>query len=263
MGSHATDCYLQSDYFNKDSFRSDSPFFLRAAFSSLKLDGLVYVTSTDEYSSGGHRSLHSLVAYEAYVRPMPYANELGVRILIGGAVRESSVLGYAVSWGELGQIRCPCSNTKDAASLVVSGPLWTGPLHSVAYIMEMLNLAEQWRWVGNGAGTDLEKLLKRILEESDPRLPFGYIKWDEVASLAQTNTPSVRTIMNTVHKEYENVCLVAQNQQSDECFWCRRDMLQVDHILPPMQSRRTVSWQDESGLPKNYMGAENFKFLRY
>ncbi|XWS74491.1 hypothetical protein CRYUN_Cryun01aG0002600 [Craigia yunnanensis] len=224
-----TDCYLQRDYFDYidiDSFGSDSSFFLRAAFSSLKLDGLVYVTSTDGYSSGGHRPFHSLAAFGAYVRPMPYANELGLRILIGGAVREASVLGYhvtplfsyysyhgpvfrvllrmnrgklpdnrdygficycnrcgnsqAVSWGELGQIRCLCSNTKDAAPLVVSGPLWTGPLHSAAYIMEMLNLAEEWGWVGNGAGTDLEKLLKRMLEESDPRLPFGYIKLDEV-----------------------------------------------------------------------------------
>ncbi|XP_022764863.1 tRNA (guanine(26)-N(2)/guanine(27)-N(2))-dimethyltransferase isoform X2 [Durio zibethinus] len=244
-----TDCYLQRDYFDYidiDSFGSDSSFFLRAAFNSLKLDGLVYVTSTDGYSSGGHRPYHSLATYGAYVRPMPYANELGLRILIGGAVREASVLGYrvtplfsyysyhgpvfrvllrmnrgklpdnrdygficycnccgnsqAVSWSELGQIRCPCSNTKDAASLVVSGPLWTGPLHSAAYIMEMLNLAEQWGWVGDGAGTDLEKLLKRMLEESDPRLPFGYIKLDEVASRAQTNTPSISTIMSTLRK---------------------------------------------------------------
>ena len=53
-----TDCYLQRDYFDYidiDSFGSDSSFFLRAVFSSLKLDGLVYVTSTDGYSSGGHR----------------------------------------------------------------------------------------------------------------------------------------------------------------------------------------------------------------
>ncbi|MBA0775839.1 hypothetical protein Gotri_010938 [Gossypium trilobum] len=248
-----TDCYLQRDYFDYidlDSFGSDSSFFLRAAFSSLKLDGLVYVTSTDGYSSGGHRPFHSLSAFGAYVRPMPYANELGLRILIGGAVREASVLGYrvtplfsyysyhgpvfrvllrmnrgklpekrdygficycnrcgnsqAVSWDELGQIRCPCNNsTKDAASLVVSGPLWTGPLHSGAYIMEMLNLAEQWGWVGKDAGTGLEKLLKRMLEESDPRLPFGYIKLDEVASRAQTNTPSISTIMSSLHKVEE------------------------------------------------------------
>lgn len=44
----------------------------------------------------------------------------------------------------------------------------------------MLNLAEQRGWVGNGTGTNLEKLLKRMIDESDPRLPVGYIKLDEV-----------------------------------------------------------------------------------
>ncbi|OMO63663.1 tRNA (guanine(26)-N(2))-dimethyltransferase [Corchorus capsularis] len=288
-----TDCYLQRDYYDfidLDSFGSDSSFFLRAAFSSLKLDGLVYVTSTDGYSSGGHRPFHlmcshlnqklgiistvtmnpfsffgqwwdnygffilfyffiysSLAAFGAYVRPMPYANELGLRILIGGAVREASVLGYsvtplfsyysyhgpvfrvllrmnrgklpddkyygficycnrcgnsqAVSWDKLGQIRCPCGISNDSSSLVVSGPLWTGPLHSADYIMEMLNLAEHWGWVGNDAGSHLEKLLKQMVEESDPRLPFGFIKLDEVARRAQANTPSIRNMMNALHKE--------------------------------------------------------------
>lgn len=67
-----------------------------------------------------------------------------------------------------------------SSSPVVSGPLWTGPLHDAAYVTEMLNLAEQWGWVGSGKGTDLEKLLKQMVDESDPRLPFGYIKLDEV-----------------------------------------------------------------------------------
>lgn len=39
----------------------------------------------------------SLAAYGAYVRPMPYANEIGLRVLIGGAVREASVLGFHVT----------------------------------------------------------------------------------------------------------------------------------------------------------------------
>jgi tRNA (guanine26-N2/guanine27-N2)-dimethyltransferase len=44
----------------------------------------------------------------------------------------------------------------------------------------MINLAEEWGWIGNGAETDLEKLLKQMLDESDPRLNSGYIKMDEV-----------------------------------------------------------------------------------
>nr|POE85826.1 trna (guanine(26)-n(2))-dimethyltransferase [Quercus suber] len=245
------ECYLQRDFFDLidvDSFGSDSSFFLRNAMNALKLDGgLLYVTSTDGYSSGGHRPHHSLAAYGAYVRPMPFSNEVGLRMLIGGAVREASVLGYnvtplfsyysyhgpvfrvmlqinrgklvddryygfisychqcgnsdTISWDKLGQISCPCSDSKVSSSPVVSGPLWTGPLHDAAYVTEMLNLAEQWGWVGSGKGTNLEKLLKQMVDESDPRLPFGYIKLDEVASRAKVNSPPLMTMMSTIHKE--------------------------------------------------------------
>uniref|UniRef100_A0A2N9J6K0 tRNA (guanine(26)-N(2))-dimethyltransferase n=1 Tax=Fagus sylvatica TaxID=28930 RepID=A0A2N9J6K0_FAGSY len=244
-----TECYLQRDLFDLidvDSFGSDSS-FLRSAMNALKLDGLLYITSTDGYTSGGHRPSHSLAAYGAYVRPMPYSNEVGLRMLIGGAVKEASVLGYSVtplfsyysyhgpvfrvmlrlnrgklvddryygfisychqcgnshsfSWDQLGQISCPCSDSKVSSSLVVSGPLWTGPLHDAAYVTEMLNLAEQRGWVGSGKGTHLEKLLKQMVDESDPNLPIGYIKMDEVASRAKINSPPLMTMMSTMHKE--------------------------------------------------------------
>ena len=46
----------------------------------------------------------------------------------------------------------------------------------------MLNLVEQWGWTGNDTETHLGKLLKQMIDESDPKLPFGYIKLDEVYS---------------------------------------------------------------------------------
>ncbi|KAA0067531.1 tRNA (guanine(26)-N(2)/guanine(27)-N(2))-dimethyltransferase isoform X2 [Cucumis melo var. makuwa] len=52
-----TEFYLKKDFFDfidVDSFGSDSS-FLRPAINALKLDGLLYVTSTDGFSSGGHR----------------------------------------------------------------------------------------------------------------------------------------------------------------------------------------------------------------
>ncbi|KAM3233734.1 tRNA (guanine(26)-N(2))-dimethyltransferase [Capsicum annuum] len=70
--------------------------YLRVALDAVKLGGLLYITSTDGVSSGGHRPQQSLAAYGAYVRPLPYTNEIGLRMLIGGAVREASVLGYHV-----------------------------------------------------------------------------------------------------------------------------------------------------------------------
>ncbi|KAM1595302.1 hypothetical protein PS2_001567 [Malus domestica] len=94
-----TECNLKRDFFDLidiDSFGSDSS-FLRSAFNALRLNGLLYVTSTDGFSSGGRRPQQTLAAYGAYVRPMPYSNELGLGMLIGGAVREASVLGYRVT----------------------------------------------------------------------------------------------------------------------------------------------------------------------
>lgn len=44
----------------------------------------------------------------------------------------------------------------------------------------MLNLAREWEWIGDSSGAGLEKLLKLMVDESDPRLPVGYIKLDEV-----------------------------------------------------------------------------------
>ncbi|KDP21663.1 hypothetical protein JCGZ_03334 [Jatropha curcas] len=244
-----TECYLQRDFFDLidiDSFGSDS-LFLRSAMSALKLDGLLYLTSTDGYSSGGHRPHCSLAAYGAYIRPMPSCNEIGLRMLIGGAVREASLLGYHVtplfsyysyhgpvfrvmlqvnkgkdhenrhygfisycnqcgntqsfSWEELGQSSCSCNSSNDSSPVTVSGPLWTGPLHNATFITEMLNLAEQWGWIGNDVGADLDKLLKRMLDESDPRLPFGYIKMDEMASRGKINSPSLKTMMSTLVKK--------------------------------------------------------------
>lgn len=246
-----TEYYLHRDYFDLidvDSFGSDSSYF-RPALNALKWGGLLYVTSTDGYTSGGNRPYHSVASYGAYVCRVPYSNEVGLRMLIGGVVREASVLGYhvtplfsyysfhgpvfrvmlrlnrgmlpekrhygfigycrrcghshAFSWDELGGIDCPCdkSNVSGSGSLVVLGPLWTGPLHTTTYITEMLNLAEQWGWISSGMGLDLEKLLKRMIDESDPELPPGYINLDEVAKRAKVNSPPMKTMMSSIHEE--------------------------------------------------------------
>lgn len=39
----------------------------------------------------------SLASYGAFIRPMPYSNEIGLRMTIGGAVREASAQGYHVT----------------------------------------------------------------------------------------------------------------------------------------------------------------------
>ncbi|KAL6126836.1 hypothetical protein ACLB2K_074881 [Fragaria x ananassa] len=235
-----TECYMNRDFYDLidiDWFGSDSS-FLRSAINALRMDGLLYVTSTDGFSSA---------AYGAYVRPMPYSNELGLRMLIGGVVRVASVMGYRVvplfsyysyhgpvfrvmlrvirgklpdsrhygfisycrdcgnshefSWEELGRICCPCSDSKVSMSLVVSGPLWTGPLHDAAYITDMLTLAKERGWASSDTETDLDKLLNTMVAESDPRLPFGFINLDEVASRAKVNSPALKAVVAALRKE--------------------------------------------------------------
>ncbi|ESQ44450.1 hypothetical protein EUTSA_v10005995mg [Eutrema salsugineum] len=241
--------YMVGDFFDLidiDSFGSDSA-FLRDAFNALRLGGLLYLTSTDGYSSGGHRPYNSLAAYGAFIRPMPFGNEIGLRMLIGGAVREASLLGYNVTplfsyysyhgpifrvllrvhrgklhedrnygfvtfchlcghshtvrWDELGLIGCPCSDTKASSSLVVSGPMWLGPLHDASYVTEMLELAKEWGWISEGTGMDLEKLLSIMIEESDLRLPPGYTIMDQMSKRAKMNSPSLKKMMSALAKE--------------------------------------------------------------
>lgn len=276
------DYYMQKSFFDfidVDSFGSDSS-FLRSAMNTLRHGGLLYVTSTDGFSSGGHRPHHSLAAYGAYVRPMPCSNEIGLRMLIGGAVRDAAVLGYHItplfsyyayhgpvfrvllklnrgkvhdsrhygyigychqcgnshefSWDELGQISCSCSMPKVSKSLVVSGPLWTGPLHDAAYLMDMLDLAKQWGWVGCDSEDSLEKLIKLMVDESDPKLPFGYIKLDEMASRAKMNSPPLRTLMSAMHKKgyaasrsHIETNAIKTNCPMTECIRISKELLQV------------------------------------
>lgn len=123
-------------------------------------------------------------------------------------------------------------------SLVVSGPLWTGPLHDAAYTTDMLNLAEEWGWAGSDTRTDLDKLLNIMVAESDPRLPFGFINLDEVqtyfhcfffqevvdllidddfslylsqvASRAKVNSPALKAVVSTLQKvtpQYSSIFL--------------------------------------------------------
>ncbi|CAN6469806.1 unnamed protein product [Victoria cruziana] len=179
---------------------------------------------------------------------MPYSNEVGLRMLVGGAVREAAAVGFqisplfsyysyhgpvfrvmlqvsrgkplehghygfisyctrcgnshAFSWEDLGKMFCTCSKNEVSTSLVVSGPLWTGPLHNADFVLDLLNLADQWGWANDGVeGKNLDKILRQMHGESDPRLPFGYIKLDEVASRAKVNSPPLQMMMDVLRQE--------------------------------------------------------------
>ncbi|XP_027338806.1 uncharacterized protein LOC113852669 isoform X2 [Abrus precatorius] len=209
------DYYLKKSFFDfidVDSFGSDSS-FLRSAISTLKLGGLLYVTSTDGYSSGGHRP-HQHYGYIGYCHQCGNSHEF--------------------SWDQLGQMSCSCSVPKVSNSLVVSGPLWTGPLHDAPYLMDMLNLAKQWGWIGCDGKDSLEKLIKLMVDESDPKLPSGYIKLDEMASRAKINSPPLKTLMSAMHQKgyaasrsHISTNAIKTNCPMTECIKIAKELLQV------------------------------------
>ncbi|KAL6762976.1 S-adenosyl-L-methionine-dependent methyltransferase [Haematococcus lacustris] len=259
-------CYLAEDYYDLidiDSFGSDTS-FLGSALDALKHGGLLFLTSTDGFSSAGLRPTHSLAAYGAYLRALPCANEQGLRMLIGAAVREGASRGLALSpvfslysyhgpvfrvmlratrsalwpaqhyaflahchlhgttraqhWRHLSDAVCRCNEGKPGVRptpLVLSGPLWTGPLHCAKVVGEMQQEAARRGWNGHSWSTSgssavpdagergaqpgspptthaqlatpgsrkhkarpLEALLALLLEESDPRLPPGFLPLD-------------------------------------------------------------------------------------
>lgn len=90
--------------------------------------------------------------------------------------------------------------------IAVVGPLWTGPLHDASFLTEMLSLADEWGWAYTSENVTLEKLLSTMIEESDPRLPPGYIRLDEISRRAKINSPPLGTLINSLRKEGFSAC---------------------------------------------------------
>lgn len=93
-----TACYLNetfADIIDADMFGSDTS-SVGPALDCLRFGGLLYLTSTDGFSSSGKRPARALAAYAAYTQPLPFHAEQGLRALVGGAVREAATRGLRV-----------------------------------------------------------------------------------------------------------------------------------------------------------------------
>lgn len=317
-----TGCYLRESFWDLidiDSFGSDT-MPLPAAIDAVRYGGLLYLTSTDGFTSAGKKPERGLAAYGAYPRALPWSNEQGLRMLIGAAVREAASRGvclrpvfslysyhgpvfrvmlratrtpdwpaqhygfvghcfvhgdnYVVGWRDLGAATCRCEARGRAAArrrqaqktaaqqttnaevteadadtaaqddtcspghaggscnpqasvegatlapglqtgteaspgrghgaapgaasgraarggtpLVLSGPMWTGPLHDAEEVAAMAQEARDRGWTGFGGPVGdrtkasrnvrpLEELLEVLAEEADPRLPPGSLHLD-------------------------------------------------------------------------------------
>lgn len=92
------ECYQQRDFYDLvdiDSFGGGAP-YLSTGLWATKFGGLLYVTSTDTRTTGGHNPEQSVQLYGAYARPHPASHEQGARLLIGSAMQQAAARGLAV-----------------------------------------------------------------------------------------------------------------------------------------------------------------------
>ncbi|KAL3695883.1 hypothetical protein R1sor_009959 [Riccia sorocarpa] len=249
------DCALRKEYYDLidvDSFGSDT-LCVGPAIGAVKYGGLVYLTSTDGFCAGGRRRHNALSSYGAFVNPMPFANEIGLRMLIGCAVREAATrnmsvipvfsnysyhgpvfrtmlrvesrrklvnkdygfIVYCKQCGQsqdiqfegLGDIACCCKHPKEKGSLVVTGPLWIGPLHDRKQVEGMTEVARDWGWITRSTSESpvdmhiLEELLEVMVNESEPGLPSGYIKMDEIGKRGKVRVPRRKDFIDRLQQE--------------------------------------------------------------
>ena len=182
------DCYHRRDYYDLvdvDCFGSASP-YLSTMLWGTKINGLMYLTSTDGRTATGHSPQHSLQAYGAYARSHPAAQEQALRLLIGSVQQQAATKGLGVepifsfftgktyrimvrlvksiqltehNYGFLGYCH-HCGNyqtvswrklgkvvcVQDDRPLTISGAMWLGELHNSTTLKKMQLLAKLWKW---------------------------------------------------------------------------------------------------------------------
>ncbi|MEO1592233.1 MAG: tRNA (guanine-N1)-methyltransferase [Cyanobacteria bacterium J06632_22] len=91
-------CYQQRDFYDLvdiDSFGNPTP-FMQTGLWATKMGGLLYLTSTDGRTTGGHAPDKSLQVYSAYARSHPAVHEQGLRLLLGGVAQQAAARGMQV-----------------------------------------------------------------------------------------------------------------------------------------------------------------------
>ncbi|MDJ0689760.1 MAG: tRNA (guanine-N1)-methyltransferase [Xenococcaceae cyanobacterium MO_188.B32] len=182
------DCYHRRDYYDLvdvDCFGSAAG-YLSTMLWATKINGLMYLTSTDGRTATGHSTQNSLQAYGAYARSHPAAQEQALRLLIGSVQQQAATKGLGIepifslftgktyrvmlrlvkqiqltehNYGFLGYCH-HCGNYQtvswrklgkvacvhDERPLTISGAMWLGELHDLNNLRRMRSLAKLWKW---------------------------------------------------------------------------------------------------------------------
>lgn len=182
------DCYDRRNYYDLvdvDCFGSAVP-YLSTSLWATKINGLLYITSTDGRTATGHLPEKSVRVYGACARAHPAAQEQALRLLIGSTLQQAATKGLGIgpvfslfagqtyrvmlrllpgesltpeNYGFLGYCHhCGDYQTvtwrqlgrvacpHDGEPLTLSGPMWLGPLHDRSFLFRMQQLARENHW---------------------------------------------------------------------------------------------------------------------
>lgn len=216
------DCFNRRDYYDLvdvDCFGTAAP-YLSTMLWATKIDGLMYLTSTDGRTLAGRIPDKSLQAYGAYPRSHPALQEQALRVIIGSVAQQAGTKGMGVepvfslfagetyrvmfrlirhanltaeNYGFLGYCH-QCGDYQTISwrklgkavcpcdnSLTVSGAMWLGALHDRSYLLAMQEFARGLQW------HSIVKLLSTM--ESEAELPPYFFTLQEIGKRGKLDLP--------------------------------------------------------------------------
>lgn len=216
-------CYDRRNYYDLvdlDCFGSAVP-YLSTSLWATKINGLLYITSTDGRTATGHLPEKSVRVYGACARTHPAAQEQALRLLIGSTLQQAATKGLGIqpifslfagqtyrvmlrllpsesltpkNYGFLGYCHhCGDYQTvtwrqlgrvacpHDNQPLTLSGPMWLGPLHDRPFLLRMQNLARENHWFKR------VQLLELMAQEAE--LPPYFYTLGEIGRRGQIDIP--------------------------------------------------------------------------
>ena len=217
------DCFNRRDYYDLvdvDCFGTAAP-YLNTMLWATKINGLMYLTSTDGRTLVGRIPNKSLQAYGAYPRSHPAIQEQALRLIIGSVAQQAGTKGLGVEpifsffTGDTYRlmfrlIRYPnltaqnygflaychqCGNFQtinwrklgkavcsyDNSPFVISGAMWLGELHNCEYLQKMKAVAQQINWL------NIVKLISTMIAEAN--LPPYFFTLQEIGKRGALDLP--------------------------------------------------------------------------
>ena len=229
------DCYNDRNYYDLvdvDCFGSAVP-YLSTSLWATKINGLLYLTSTDGRTATGHLPEKSVRVYGACARAHPAAQEQALRLLIGSTLQQAATKGLGIqpvfslfagetyrvmlrllpsesltskNYGFLGYCHhCGDYQTvtwrqlgrfacpHDGQPLTMTGPMWLGSLHDRPFLLRMQRLAEE-----NHQGKRVE-LLEIMAEEAE--LPPYFYPLGEIGRRGKMDIPKRSLLIQGLQKQ--------------------------------------------------------------